>query len=198
MKQLGVEGYGIYFMLLEVLREQSDYRYPISDIDLLADEFGTSEAKVSAVVKTYDLFLVDENQNFFSENLILNMQPYLKMKEQRVLAGKASAEKRKQSLSDRSTTVQQSKVKESKVKENRVFKAPALNEVESYFTENGYSKESAIRAFNHYDVADWHDTKGNKVINWKQKMQTVWFKPENKVVNTNQFRNADGTPKLVR
>ena len=51
------------------------------------------------------------------------MQPYLKMKAQRVNAGKASAEKRKQlnqqPLNDRSTTVQQSKVKESKVKESK-------------------------------------------------------------------------------
>ena len=129
-KQLGVEGYGIYFMLLEVLREQSDYRYPISDIDLLADEFGTSEAKVMAIIKNYELFIVDELNMFFSENLIRNMQPYFAMKEQRSLAGKASAEKRKllkentttvvQPFNDRSTTVQQSKVKESKVNEIKV------------------------------------------------------------------------------
>lgn len=128
-KQLGVEGYGIYFMLLEVLREQTDYRYPISDIDLLADEFGTSEAKVVAVVKNYELFTVDECNMFFSENLISNMQPYIKMKEQRVLAGKASAEKRKQirSSNDRSTTVQQSKVKESKEEETKVDESISNN-----------------------------------------------------------------------
>ena len=120
-KQLGVEGYGIYFMVLEVLREQTDYRYPISDIDLLADEFGTSDVKVSAVIKNYELFIID-NEMFFSQNLINNMQPYLIMKEQRSLAGKASAEKRKQltQFNDRSTTVEQSKVKESKVKEIKV------------------------------------------------------------------------------
>lgn len=110
-KQLGVEGYGIYFMLLEILREQTDYRYPVSDIDLLADEFGTSEAKVVAVVKNYELFTIDDDSMFFSENLIINMQPYLKMKEQRSIAGKASAEKRKLlPFNDRSTTVEQSKV----------------------------------------------------------------------------------------
>lgn len=123
-KQLGVEGYGIYFMLLEVLREQTGFRYPISDIDLLADEFGTSEAKVVAVIKNYELFTIDELNMFFSENLILNMQPYLAMKEQRSLAGKASAEKRKQlkESNSRSTAVQQpfNKVKESKVNEIKV------------------------------------------------------------------------------
>ncbi len=75
-KELGVEGYGIYFMLLEVLREQQDFKYPLGDIDLLADEFGTSEQKITAIVANYKLFDID--QNFFtSHKLQLYLQPYL-------------------------------------------------------------------------------------------------------------------------
>jgi hypothetical protein len=55
------------------------------------------------------------------------------------------------------------------------------NEVIDYFILNGYKKEVAIRAFNYYNEANWHDASGKKVLNWKQKMQSVWFKPENKV-----------------
>ena len=64
-KQLGIEGYGIYFMVLETLREQTDFKYPIEDIDLLADEFGTSEEKARAVVMNFGLFEIDENEDFF-------------------------------------------------------------------------------------------------------------------------------------
>ena len=119
LKELGIEGYGIYFMLLEVLREQTDFKYPLSEIDLLADEFGTSEQKVRVVICNYGLFEIDENEMLFSIKLIEFLQPYLKMKEQRSLAGKSSAEKRKQlMLNDRSTTVEQSKVnKVNKVKQ---------------------------------------------------------------------------------
>jgi len=60
--ELGLEGYAIYFMLLEVLREQNDFKYPLEDIDLLANEFGTSEQKVRVVVSNYGLFDVDENE----------------------------------------------------------------------------------------------------------------------------------------
>ena len=124
-KDLGLEGYGIFFMLLEVLREQTDLSYPVTDIDLLADEFGTSSAKVEVIVKSYGLFDVDEENNFFSPKLLFYLEPYFKMKEQRKVAGIKSAEHRKQNLlqrpfNDRSTTVQQSKVKESKVKESKV------------------------------------------------------------------------------
>lgn len=61
------------------------------------------------------------------------------------------------------------------------FNPPDLKEVEKYFIENGYTKEVAIRAFNYYDIADWKDSQGKKVRNWKQKMQGTWFKDENKM-----------------
>lgn len=86
-KELGLEGYGIFFMLLEVLREQADYKYPISDIDLLADEFGTSEQKLRTVVSNYQLFQVDEEEKFFSSQLIVNLQPFLDGKKNKQLSG---------------------------------------------------------------------------------------------------------------
>jgi hypothetical protein len=98
IKALGIEGYGIYFMLLEVLREQTEFRYPISDIDLLADEFGTSVPKIEATIKLFGLFEIDEEEMFFSLNLIKYLEPMFKAKEQRSIAGKASAEARRQKL----------------------------------------------------------------------------------------------------
>ena len=29
----GIEGYGIYFMLLEILRDQQNFKYPLESID---------------------------------------------------------------------------------------------------------------------------------------------------------------------
>jgi len=197
VKELGVEGYGIYFMLLEVLREQSDYKYPISDVDLLADEFNTSESKVKVVVLNYNLFEIDENNMFFSLNLIEFIQPYLKIKEQRTNAVNARWARVKalpehteviRPYNDRTATVIQRKGKEIKGNEikkkekEKDFTPPTLEEVVNYFELNGYTKQSADRAFNYYSTADWVDSKGNKVRNWKQKMISVWFKEENKEV----------------
>ena len=60
------------------------------------------------------------------------------------------------------------------------------NEIVNYFIENGYKEEVAKRAFHYYNEANWHDASGKKVLNWKQKMQLVWFKPENKIVDKKQ------------
>jgi hypothetical protein len=102
-------------MLLEILREQQDLMYPMEDMDLLAEEFGVSEAKVRVVICNYQLFEVDEAEKFFSPKMLVYLEPYFRMKEQRKIAGQKSAEKRL--LNDRSTTVQQSKGKEKKVNE---------------------------------------------------------------------------------
>lgn len=69
-------------------------------------------------------------------------------------------------------------------KKPSVFKKPRLSDVIDYFKENGYTDDSAEKAFMYYEEANWHDAKGDKVKNWKQKMRGVWFKPENKKVNS--------------
>ena len=71
----------------------------------------------------------------------------------------------------------------------QIFEPPTLIEVISYFEEKGYTKTSAEKAFNYYDVANWKDSKANQVKNWKQKMQGVWFKEENLKSNTNGKQN---------
>ena len=189
-RELGTEGYGIYFMILEVLRDSSDFKYPMEDIDLLADDFGVSEAKVRTVICNYQLFEVDQNEKFFSAKFNEYMAPYLKMKEQRRIAGIASATKRlssstdvQQPFNDRSTTVQQ--IKERKVnkenkanKESKEIKVPPIQDVINFFEENGYM--NAEKAWHYYNDADWKDRDGKPVLNWKQKMRVVWFKDENK------------------
>jgi hypothetical protein len=60
------------------------------------------------------------------------------------------------------------------------FIPPTLDEVIDYFKFNGYTRSSAERAFKYYSEGQWMDGRGNKVKNWKQKMQGVWFKDENK------------------
>ena len=72
------------------------------------------------------------------------------------------------------------------------FTAPTILEVQTYFNENGFSKELAKRAFDYYDVGNWKDSKGNQVKNWKQKMRGVWFKDENKEIAKPKFNPHSG------
>ena len=60
------------------------------------------------------------------------------------------------------------------------FTAPTVEEVIVFFKADNFPESLARQAFNYYQAADWHDSKGNQVRNWKQKMIAVWFKDENR------------------
>lgn len=68
------------------------------------------------------------------------------------------------------------------------FVPPTEEEVILYFKENGYSRSSAVTAFKYYNVADWKDASGKPVKNWKQKMISVWFKPEHQSEKTEEVK----------
>ena len=108
IEQLGLEGYGIYWILVETLREQPEYKYPLALVPALARRYNTSSQKVEAVIKGYQLFAIDDDQFFFSQSLLQRMEEYDGKREQARLAGKRSAEVRKNQLliNDRSTTVE--------------------------------------------------------------------------------------------
>jgi hypothetical protein len=60
------------------------------------------------------------------------------------------------------------------------FIPPSENEFIEYFKSNGFDSEIAKRAFRGYAENHWKDSRDNKIANWKQKCQHVWFKPEHK------------------
>lgn len=69
-------------------------------------------------------------------------------------------------------------------KGGKQFNPPTLEEFQNYWEDNGYDKNKAVRAWKGYDAANWSDSKGNKVKNWKQKCFHVWFKDENRIIET--------------
>jgi len=166
LKELGIEGYGIYFMLLEVLREQQDFKYPLSDLDLLSDEFHTSLQKVEAVLKRYELFQIDEQQNFFSIKQIYYLQPYIEKSQRARDAANIKWNRLKENANayanaeqmqcvSNASKVKESKVKESKVKDKliieskdifREFKHLKMTNAENQKLLNlGYSQSDIIR-----------------------------------------------------
>lgn len=70
---MGVEGYGIYFMLLERLREEPDYM-SVKDYNMLAFDFRVDAAKVKSVVENFGLFaFTEDGKCFYSEGFTRRM-----------------------------------------------------------------------------------------------------------------------------
>ena len=68
---LGAEGYAIYFMILERLREEDDY-ISKNDYMMIAYDLRVDEEKVKKVINDYDLFIVDDDV-FYSKSFMERM-----------------------------------------------------------------------------------------------------------------------------
>ncbi len=99
IKDFNVQGYGIAVYLLETLAETEGHQYPISDIDLIADEMKVSIPVINTVIGSYGLFEIVEREDgkqFISSQLNKWLQPYYTKVEKLSRAGKISALKKKQ------------------------------------------------------------------------------------------------------
>jgi hypothetical protein len=138
IEQLGLEGYGIFWILVETLRDQKDYRYPIRLIGALARKYNTTEAKMTTVVKEYGLFEVDKDSFFFSHSLNRRMEAFDMVVEKRRLAGKKSGEaRRKKAIEHKSNKCSTSDVRleQNKEEEKRKKLDELKNKIQSRTTD---------------------------------------------------------------
>ena len=104
IESLGLEGYGIYWVLVEILRDQEDFRYPMSLLGAIARKYNSTADKVKAVVINYNLFQFDDDDFFYSKSLKERMLIRAEIREKRSIAGKISAEKRSEEIQQNSNT----------------------------------------------------------------------------------------------
>lgn len=92
--RLGMEGYGIYFALIEKLLESSDYIL-LKDYNAMAFELRVDAAKIKSIVEEFGLFVFTEDgKYFYSESFNKRMNPLEEIRDKRREAGKKGAEKR--------------------------------------------------------------------------------------------------------
>lgn len=94
MSKLGASGYGIYWMIIERLREEPNYT-SIKDYNAIAFDLRVDTSDVKSVIEDFGLFVfADDGKYFYSESLINRMA--IKDAKQSKLseAGKKGAKKR--------------------------------------------------------------------------------------------------------
>ena len=203
-----VLGYAFWSMMLEWLAEQDGLEWEYSDIEIemFASELGVSAAEIPQMVDfcvQIELLFKNSDGFLYSESLNDNLQ-FLFEKRNREREKSKTRERRSNgrfnTTSDgvSAAEIPQSKVKYSKVnninisvpddqgnlpakRKSKIFVPPTQAEVEKYFQENGYDPAYGAKAWNGYQVADWHDSQGKPVKNWKQKMNNNWFREEYKI-----------------
>jgi len=189
IEALGLEGYGIFWVLVETLRDQPNYKYPLKSVPGLARRYNTSTEKMRVVINTYGLFEID-NEHFFSLSLMERMKKMDAKREQARSAGIASAQKRSQRklngsstdvqlmLSDSSTSVEP--VKESKVKENS---SPNCYQV--YEQNIGLLKPAIVQSIDYFLQDKIEDALISEVIDYAVKQGKRNWAYIEKIINSN-------------
>jgi hypothetical protein len=183
--KFGYEGLGLFYTALEKMGKQEK---PIRT-DILKAQLRVGKRLEKCWKFMEEIGIISSNNGETFNKQLLNFSETYQIKKEKTREKVSEWRKRQEDIKNVTSyvpvsnppKVKESKVKESKIKKNKKIIYPSLKEVEEYFDTNGFKLDIAIKAFNYYSVADWHDSKGNKILNWKQKMQAVWFKDENKI-----------------
>ena len=85
----GAAGYGVYWMLIETLRETADYRFPVKHFGALALDFAFPDIAdfIADCVNEFDLLSTD-NEFVWSDSLVSRMEKHEKIKEKRAEYGR--------------------------------------------------------------------------------------------------------------
>lgn len=180
----GYEGLGLFYTALEKFAQQEK---PVKTAVLKKQlNIGKKLEKCWSFMEEIGLISSNNGESFNKQ--LLKFSENYKIKKEK------TAERLKQWRENQQVTENEtrselvrnaSKVKISKVKESKdiveEFVIPLIEEVENYFFENGYRKDVAKKAWNYYNNLNWKNSKGKKVVNWKNTVMNNWFTEENKI-----------------
>lgn len=200
--EIGLEGYGVYWILIEKLREQPGYRYPLHLVQVIARQYNTTHELVSKVINEFDLFCVTKS-HFFSKSLNRRMGPLDERREKLSNAGKKGIRVKmsrlmarekgiqveaniKPPLTQAETTLepplilaeasfkQLDKNRKEKNRENDFIK-PSLTDIEAYCKENNINIDPST-FHNYYEANGWvFGTNRTPIKDWRAKIRS-WEK----------------------
>ena len=176
-QDLGMEGYGMYWFLVEALADSGGI-LPLRILPVLAKQMDVSLAKVETIVNSYELFQIVDDQ-FFSQRLMQHLELRNGLSE----AGRIGASKRwnndKNGVAIRGAigegNAKEKKGKEKKGKETKDInksnlfrqpKIPLIEDVKFAFNQSGGTNEMAEMFFNKHDATGWF-INNSPIVNFK-------------------------------
>jgi len=175
-QQLGMEGYGIFWYIVESLANAGGV-LPLKITPVLSMQMQVPEVKVMAVINNFDLFVIIED-NFFSNRL----NDHLEIRKTLSLKGKEGADLRwkdREAIGEAISNPNAKERKEKEIKEKEIkVNIPSKDEFLQYCQERclgqGFNwaeyKQGASTKYDAWRENGWKDLKGNKIGNWKSKV----------------------------
>ena len=122
-------GLGLYLETILFLRKQQEYKHDFNELDLLADQWGTTVENLQHLIKDFDLFLITEDGYFRCLYLDEVMGYQSKLSEQRAAAGSKGGRSSKKSTvkaSAKATASTASAIGRGRINEGKNGDAPCV------------------------------------------------------------------------
>lgn len=127
--KLGWEGYGLYWALIERLRDNSDYTC-VKSYNVIAFDLRTDAAKIKSIVEEFGLFaFTDDGKCFYSESLNKRMDLKDNLSKKRSEAAAKRWQKKpdkKQAECKTDANAMQKQCKSNAIKENKINIPPII------------------------------------------------------------------------
>ena len=179
----GMEGYGLYWWLLECIAgtvEAHNLTFQLEeDSELIAVATNIHQERVEEMMR----YMVDLGLFESADGVVTCLKMATKTDEytQKLLRNPKNVRTHSGHAPD--------KVPPNRIEQNRTEqkgKTPALEEVIAHWRAKGWTHDPQA-FFDYFNEADWHDSKGRKVTHWKRNAAT-W----------NNSRNKDNPPQAPR
>jgi hypothetical protein len=185
--QLGMEGYGIYWFIIERLADAGG-KLPIELIPVLAMQMQSTDIKVKGVIMQFDLFRIDEGE-FWSERLNDHLGLRAKLSE----SGKNGAINRWKNGEANGVAIGEAnakKRKEKEIKENINNKDIFINNVNEYKEILGDSYNEFMEYWCEPDKNGKLRYELEKFFDVKRRINT-WIKNKLRYGNTKTFGTSN-------
>jgi hypothetical protein len=219
IEQHGPEAYGIYWILIETLRDQPEFRAPVNILPGLARRYNTTFDKMKSVVITYGLFEVSDDEYFFSLSLNRRMDAINEKRKKLSEAGRKGNLKRwndkeliatlspgdRHPIASKGKESKEKEIKENKkiVNESSYARPHASNDPEliDFFINNGSTASEASNYYNYYHSQGWLKSNHMPVSDWRsvayswiqRSLHDPRYKPkaEKKIIMTPDFSHLE-------
>ena len=156
----GMLGYGIFFGIIEIMREANCYRLPFN-LQILSFDLREEESLISDIIKNFGLFKFSEDgKYFYSESLTNRMNRMEEIRLKRTISGRLGGLHKTQKITKGIIRIEQ-KIDNHKNDE----KPRSLEEVKTYFDE--IKSSEANNFFDHFESNGWKVGGKSQMKNWK-------------------------------
>ena len=197
--QYGMEGYGIYFGIIEILRETQDYTLEYTEsLESIAFDLRVDIEIVQDIITNYNLFVIDGDV-FYSRSLKRRLECLDKKKQIRVEAGRKGGKVTQAKAKQKSSiakAVKKSKVNKSKV--NNIKDIKSLKSINKEYLNELQKLHTDIDVVFQFDkFKNWLDAKGKSYKDYRAAFRnwltSAWCEKTNHTINKKlHFKMPDG------